>query len=622
MTNRRKVPAVGDPSALNDNDLLQYDSASDTVNGIATGSVGITDHGALSGLGDDDHTQYLLRSVVTTKGDLLTATGSATITRRAVGTDGHVLIADSAEADGVKWGAAPAGTPATTVTDETSWGVAAAVGVDSEYARQDHTHGSPADPSYTDAEAIAAVEGEATLELSGAVDVAGNLDPNVDSTSDFGETAKRWATGYLDTVITTTLGGNLASVTTAYITTLRATDAGSLTLRGGTSTNVLLFNSHNFIPDTDGVSALGATGARWSDMFTDLLTITRSAAPTPTTDGQIALDSTYDEIRIGDGAATLAYTPVGDYSDQVAGSPGTSSTAREANADQIFSSTGTWTKPSGNYTFAKIICIGGGGGGGSGRRGANGSKRVGGAGGGGGGVTVMDVPFSDMASSYTVTIGAGGAGGAGHSSNSTNGNGGSNGGDTWVGSSAAASICSAGGGLAGAGGQDSERNTSRGGEGTYPGGAGGAGQDGGGNVAGSMYVAWGGGDNGSQTIGYAGGAGGGGGAGGVTTGDAENAGGAGGAPGQAGAQGTYAGGSASGSAGTAGGDFSGAIGLIKAGGGGGGGAGHATGAHASSQGGAGGLYGGGGGGSGAQNNSSATKAGGAGADGYCRIICY
>lgn len=43
-------------------------------------------------------------------------------------------------------GGGGSGTPATTVTDETTWGIAPAVGSDTEYARQDHTHGSPADP--------------------------------------------------------------------------------------------------------------------------------------------------------------------------------------------------------------------------------------------------------------------------------------------------------------------------------------------------------------------------------------------------------------------------------------------------------------------------------------------
>ncbi len=46
--------------------------------------------------------------------------------------------------------ASAGGTPATTVTDETTFGITPAVGTDTEYARQDHTHGSP------DSDAIAA----------------------------------------------------------------------------------------------------------------------------------------------------------------------------------------------------------------------------------------------------------------------------------------------------------------------------------------------------------------------------------------------------------------------------------------------------------------------------------
>ena len=43
------------------------------------------------------------KSVATTKGDILVATGSATLVRQGVGANGTVLTADSAEADGVKW---------------------------------------------------------------------------------------------------------------------------------------------------------------------------------------------------------------------------------------------------------------------------------------------------------------------------------------------------------------------------------------------------------------------------------------------------------------------------------------------------------------------------------------
>ena len=42
-----------------------------------------------------------------------------------------------------------AGTPATSVTDETTYGITPAVGSSTNYARQDHTHGSPALPAHS-----------------------------------------------------------------------------------------------------------------------------------------------------------------------------------------------------------------------------------------------------------------------------------------------------------------------------------------------------------------------------------------------------------------------------------------------------------------------------------------
>lgn len=46
-------------------------------------------------------------SLLTTKGDLIAATGASTPARLGVGTDGQILTADAASASGVKWAAAP-----------------------------------------------------------------------------------------------------------------------------------------------------------------------------------------------------------------------------------------------------------------------------------------------------------------------------------------------------------------------------------------------------------------------------------------------------------------------------------------------------------------------------------
>jgi hypothetical protein len=42
---------------------------------------------------------------LTTKGDIIVATGNATLVRQGVGTNGQVLTADSTQADGVRWAA-------------------------------------------------------------------------------------------------------------------------------------------------------------------------------------------------------------------------------------------------------------------------------------------------------------------------------------------------------------------------------------------------------------------------------------------------------------------------------------------------------------------------------------
>ena len=60
----------------------------------------------------DVHSQYVLKSLVTTKGDLIVRDTSAPA-RLGVGTDGHILTADSAQTLGVKW-AAVSGLPSQT----------------------------------------------------------------------------------------------------------------------------------------------------------------------------------------------------------------------------------------------------------------------------------------------------------------------------------------------------------------------------------------------------------------------------------------------------------------------------------------------------------------------------
>lgn len=58
---------------------------------------------------DSIGTTAIAKSIVDAKGDLIAATAADTVSRLAVGTNGQVLTADSAEATGVKWAAAASG---------------------------------------------------------------------------------------------------------------------------------------------------------------------------------------------------------------------------------------------------------------------------------------------------------------------------------------------------------------------------------------------------------------------------------------------------------------------------------------------------------------------------------
>lgn len=79
---------------------------------------------------------------------------------------------------------------------------------------------------------------------------------------------------------------------------------------------------------------------------------------------------------------------------------------------QVFTTDGTWTKPSG----VQFVCVeqwGDGGGGGGGYSAVAGSERNGGGGGGGGGYAKKIFMASELSSTETVTVGTGGAGGNG-----------------------------------------------------------------------------------------------------------------------------------------------------------------------------------------------------------------
>lgn len=326
-------------------------------------------------------------------------------------------------------------------------------------------------------------------------------------------------------------------------------------------------------------------------------------APT-TTKGDLIVSNGTDNIRVpvgGTNGHVLTVDSAEAAGVKWAAASGGGSGATDS---QLYTASSTWTNPSPSTPRRVFVrLVGGGAGGGSGRKGAAGTDRYGGSGGSPAAVVETWFLTTDLASTVSVTIGAGGAGGAAVSANSTSGNNGTAGGATTF------STVTAVGGLAGVGGTAASAN--------QPGGKSSS------CLFGLTTAASLGAGSGSNTTGatVAGSAAsfptGGGGGGGLNTSNIASSGGAGGLVGEGTHMQSVAGGTA-GTVGVAGGAGNSARGVGTGGGGGG-----ASSSGNGGDGGAGGGFGSGGGGGGAATNDVGNSgAGGTGASGYALIITY
>jgi hypothetical protein len=251
--------------------------------------------------------------------------------------------------------------------------------------------------------------GGANTALSnlGSVAINTTLVSDTDNTDDLGTSSIWWRSGYfktsielgaVDTTITRASAGRIAVegvnvVTTSSTDTLTNKTLTSPTLTTpalGTPTALVLTNATGL--PTAGYLDASVTNAKLANVATSTLKGRLTAST-----------GNPEDLSIGSG-----FTASGT----------TLNVNGALKSVQVFTASGTWTKPAGISTI--VVEVLGGGGGGGGVTASSAANFTVGAGGGGGGYSRKIV--TSPASSVTVTIGAAGAGGAvGNNNGSTGG---------------------------------------------------------------------------------------------------------------------------------------------------------------------------------------------------------
>ena len=479
--------AQGEPALNLDDGRVKYGNGVNNWIDLPYASSGVTDHGALTGLADDDHTQYHND----TRGDIRYYTKSQSdnsyepknsniqshissisnphsVTKNQVGlgnvpnldTSTTANITDSANkrfvTDAEKTILSNTSGVNTGDQDLSGFPLSSNVVLKSAYtpshsilAQQSGT-GSPSSVSVGNNTLVGRkTGGGSSIEALSVSDVKSILNytksdvglSNVDNTSDLNKpisTATQTALDAKQNSLGFTPANKAGDTFTGNVSIIKPSGNADFTIEAplATDNKDISFKTnglHRFIARVDG--------------STDDFTLRRHNDLGAHIDNPISVDRATGNVSIpvatsttqapNDNSTKIATT---EYSDN-------SSKAAEKCIVRVYSSSVIWAKPA-NLKSAYVELCGGGGQAGSGRRGAASSVRCGGGGGAGGAVTRGVFTNTDLPATLNITVGAGGSsGGASITVDNTNGNPGANGGDTTF-----DSLLSAPGGGGGGGG--------------------------------------------------------------------------------------------------------------------------------------------------------------------------